>query len=74
MYRESEQPMRKILTFTSLIVNNYNNYGMLFAGRYVWYLQIEVHGSEIKIMPKKGCDEEQKRYFIVKDSSFCNWL
>lgn len=60
MYRESEQPVRKILTFTSLIGNNYNNYGMLFAGRYVWYLQIEVHGSEIKIMPKKAVITDSK--------------
>lgn len=51
MHRESEQPMRHILTFSSLIMINYKKNGMLVAGRFVWYLQIEVHGSEIKMMP-----------------------
>lgn len=56
MHSESEQPMRQILTFSSLIMNNYKKNGMLFAGSFVWYLQIEVHGSEIKWC-HKGCDE-----------------
>lgn len=51
MHSESEQPIRQILTFSSLIMNNYKKNGMLFAGSFVWYLQIEVHGSEIKMMP-----------------------